>query len=414
MGLSPATNPVDHALRRWSACVVAALLCYSILTLWVRQRWAISFLQFGVFALGAAWSARMIVRPFALRGAVLLLPLGGVALWGFIQLALGRTVYRLETWEESLYWLTAFVLVALAVQVFQDQTVRGATLRALLYFGFAISILATVQLFTSEGKVFWIFPSGYTDMVIGPFVYHNDYAAFVELLLPLALFQALRGRDRATLYAAITAVLFASVIASASRAGAVLVTLEVLAVLVIALVRRMITARQLGRAMVKIAFLAFLFTAVVGWKLLWNRFQMPDPFIYRREMLASSLAMARERPWFGFGLGTFQTAYPAYALFDVGLLVNHAHNDWAEWLAEGGIPFLGMMLWLAGWSAGPAVRSVWGIGVLSVFLHAMVDYPTQRLGLAVWLWVMLAALAAWDARSKQRGRPGLDPEWVSL
>jgi hypothetical protein len=29
-----------------------------------------------------------------------------------------------------------------------------------------------------------------------------------------------------------------------------------------------------------------------------------------------------------------------YARFDVGKTVNHAHNDWAEWAVDGGIPFL--------------------------------------------------------------------------
>jgi O-antigen ligase len=113
--------------------------------------------------------------------------------------------------------------------------------------------------------------------------------------------------------------------------------------------------------------------------------------------------MARERPWLGFGLGTFEEAYPAYALFDIGLVVNHAHNDWAEWLAEGGIPFLLLMASLAAWAVVPAIRSIWGVGLLSVFLHALVDYPMQRLGLAAWIFVLLGALAAQE--SDRRSRP---------
>jgi len=45
-------------------------------------------------------------------------------------------------------------------------------------------------------------------------------------------------------------------------------------------------------------------------------------------MLQSTIAMAREKPWTGFGLGNFENVYPAYALFDDGAIVNHAHNDW--------------------------------------------------------------------------------------
>ena len=140
---------------------------------------------------------------------------------------------------------------------------------------------------------------------------------------------------------------------------------------------------------------------MVGWRVLLDRFQQPDPFVHRREMLLSSLAMAKERPWLGFGLGTFEKAYPAYATFDIGLTVNHAHNDWAEWLAEGGLPFLLMLASVAAWAVRPAIRSLWGIGLLSVFLHALVDYPMQRLGLAAWIFVMLGALAAQE-RERRR------------
>ena len=56
----------------------------------------------------------------------------------------------------------------------------------------------------------------------------------------------------------------------------------------------------------------------------------------------------------GFGLGTFETVYPHFALFDIGLIVNHAHNDWLEWAAEGGVPLALALLSLAVWAARPA------------------------------------------------------------
>ena len=43
--------------------------------------------------------------------------------------------------------------------------------------------------------------------------------------------------------------------------------------------------------------------------------------------------------WFGFGLGSWPWAYPRYAIIDPVLFANHAHNDWAEWAADGGLPF---------------------------------------------------------------------------
>jgi O-antigen ligase len=264
--------------------------------------------------------------------------------------------------------------------------------------------LAIVQYFTSGGKIFWLFPSGYPD-ALGPFVYRNNYAAFVELLLPLALLESLRDRRRMMPHAILTGTLYASVIASASRAGAVLATLEILVVLLLVLRQRLVSRRAAGLAVAALLLSAAVFTGVVGWSALVTRFSQPDPFVHRREMLKSSLAMARESPWLGFGLGTFEEVYPAYALFDIGLIVNHAHNDWAEWLAEGGAPFLLILASAAIWAVRPAFRSVWGLGLISVFLHALVDYPMQRLGLAAWVFVFLGALAAEEVERRRAFSP---------
>ena len=55
--------------------------------------------------------------------------------------------------------------------------------------------------------------------------------------------------------------------------------------------------------------------------------------------------------------------YPRYAGLDTGLTVNQAHNDWAQWAAEGGLPFLLVMILFAGLLCKPAFRSIYGLGV---------------------------------------------------
>ena len=147
-------------------------------------------------------------------------------------------------------------------------------------------------------------------------------------------------------------------------------------------------------SLLRLFALAGVFTAVVGWEVLWQRFQDPDPYRYRREMALSSVEMVRDRPWMGFGLGTFDSAYPAYASFDVGLTVNHAHNDWLEWAAEGGIPLFVLIAFIALWSARAAWRAPWAAGVMAVFLHSLVDYPLQKAAILAWLFVLLGAAEA--------------------
>jgi len=110
-------------------------------------------------------------------------------------------------------------------------------------------------------------------------------------------------------------------------------------------------------------------------------------------------AMIADRPWQGFGLGSFGAVYPEYALFDSGAVVEHAHNDWLEWAAEGGLPFAGAWAVLAAFVFSPAIRSVWGLGVVAVFLHALVDFPLARFGISAWTFVLIGALENTRGRS---------------
>ena len=106
--------------------------------------------------------------------------------------------------------------------------------------------------------------------------------------------------------------------------------------------------------------------------------------------------MIHSRPWIGFGLGTFRTVYPAFATVDFGAVAQHAHNDWAEWAADGGVPFSLLLLSIAIWNVRRTFRAVWGIGMVAVFVHAAVDFPLQRPVLELWLFALLGALAAED------------------
>jgi len=379
-------------MHRLSAVALAALLFFGVLTVWIPHRWPVHALQAGVFILCIPWAAVITLRARPPRGSLVLIPLGGAVLWGLLQLLFGWTVYRFETWNAVLTWTTHLAVFWLALQIFALPENRLWSRRALLYFGFALSVLSTVQYFTTPGRIFGIFAVDYAN--VGPFLNRDHYSTFVELILPLALFEALRERRRTLPHALMAGALFASVIAGASRAGSILVTLEILVVLFLGLSPRFAPAGRLGRAISWTALFAVVFVAVVGWEVLWRRFQDPDPYRGRRELLQSSIAMLRDRPWTGFGLGTWPTAYPSYALFDTGHFANHAHNDWAEWAAEGGLPFLLMLLAVAGWSARLAIRSPWGIGVVAALLHCLVDFPMQRLAISAILFTLLGALAA--------------------
>jgi O-antigen ligase len=384
------------ALARASTIALALLLCYGILTLWVPQRWALALYQAGAFLLAARWMIRFAARPFRLEGSLALAPLLGIVALALAQLASRSTIDPWQTWNAALEWSANAALFFSSLQSCAEPALRRRFLDGLLYFGLGLSVLSTVQMFTAGGAIFWIFPSGYSDLVLGPFVYKNQYAAFIEMVLPLALYRALRAKDRRALrYWGMAAIMVASVVAGASRAGSLLVLLEVVAVPLLAVRQGVISARRAGLALAQFVLLSVAATAIVGWGFLWERFQQAEPYAVRREILQSSVAMILDRPWTGFGLGTWSTAYPQYALYDDGLFANQAHNDWAQWAVEGGVPLFLLMLAFAALVARPASRSLWGVGLIAVLIHCLVDYPMQqRPALAGWFFAMAGALAA--------------------
>jgi len=171
--------------------------------------------------------------------------------------------------------------------------------------------------------------------------------------------------------------------------------LEVVVIPLIALSQRLISPRTAARVLLLSLSTLVVLGAVAGWEVIWKRLQEPHPYSLRQDFLLSSLEMVRERPLRGFGLGTWSEVYPGFARFDDGLFANQAHNDWAQWAAEGGIPFFLLMVGVAGMAIRPAFRSLWGLGLLSVFLHCCIDYPMQqRPALAAFFFAMLGILMA--------------------
>src|SRR5260370_1252900 len=113
------------------------------------------------------------------------------------------------------------------------------------------------------------------------------YAVFIEAVLPIALYLAVRRQRESLLYSGMAAIMYASVIASASRAGTVLTTAEVVLVPLLLWVLRRATGRNVAASLLRMGLLFAVFTAVVGWESVWSRFWAPDPLLVRRELTGS-------------------------------------------------------------------------------------------------------------------------------
>jgi O-antigen ligase len=397
------TTKAPPAHRRL-AVGLACLLAAALLTLWAPSRWALAAVQIGLCLFAGLWLAAMVRDATRVRLDALLVPLALAAAWGWLQLLAGQTVYRWATEQAALDWCFRLIAFFLALQLYREEALRRKLLAGLLWFGFAVSVTASLQRFTAPDRIFWWFDTGGIRGVMSPFVYYNQYAAFIETVLPLALAAALTERPRVWLHGTMAAVMIASVVASQSRAGAVLVALETLAVFALS-GRRIRAARShLVQAVAGTVLLALAFAAVLGWGPLWEKLRRADPWGERRLLTLSSIEMALDRPWLGCGLGTWPVAYPAYARFDDGLFDNQAHNDWAQWAAEGGLPFFLLMVAFAALLARRALASVWGLGLVAVLAHCLVDYHfQQRPAFGYYFFALAGVLAA----ERREGRNGL-------
>lgn len=319
-------------------------------------------------------------------------PILGIGLWGFIQLAAGATVYRWATVNASLQNLALAATALAAFLMLRRPQGHAAFLRGVAWAGLAVSIVGVLAYWTSPGKILWIYPSVYPDNW-GPFPSRNNFAQFLELCFPVALYETMHN-GRSWIASIPPAVILGAGLASASRAGALLMVAEAIAV--VSMMRADPVRGKPGRLRAPVLVFAggaVAFAALAGAGTLVHRLAEPDPLQVRREIFRSAAAMIAQRPWFGYGLGTFATVYPEFAEFDSGASVEHAHNDWLEWTAEGGIGYAAMWVSIAVWAVRPALRSIWGIGILAVFLHALVDYPFARLGVSGWAFLLIGAVA---------------------
>jgi O-antigen ligase len=368
-------------------CLVLALFL-ATLTLWVPSYWPVAAFEIAVFLLAGVAIVRA-SQPEMNTGFPLII-LSAIVLWGCLQLLTGTSINRFETQRATLQWMTWAAVYYLGVSTLKEESQGGLIRIAIVWFGLAIAVEAILQAYLSPGKVFGIFDTGYPHFVMGPIIYHTHFAVFVETLLPIALFLAFESYT----YLGIAAVLLAALVVSASRGGLIIASGEVLVVLFLAYRQRPEARRRIIRIALALAGVTAILTLIVGFATASERFYSEALAAGRLQFAISTLHMIAVHPWIGWGLGCWPNVYPAFATFDPGVIVNQAHSDWLQWTAEGGLPVGLAMLSVAVWAIKPALRSIWGIGILAVLLHAAFDYPFSRPAVGAWPILILSMAAA--------------------
>jgi hypothetical protein len=373
------------------ALTLVASLFLATLTLWIPAYLPVALFEISVFLIAGITIA---LRKMPAAGTYFpLFALGFIVLWGALQLLTGRTINRFATERATLQWMTWAAFYYAGVSTLQEQSLARFVRTAIIWFGSAVAVEAILQAYLSPGAVFGLFPTGYQEFVMGPIVYHTHFAAFVETILPLALLRTLSEARIAYTYMAISALLLTAVVVSASRGGMIIACAEVLVVLVLSHLRKSSGGRRVGFVALALIGVTALLTMIVGFETASQRFSSAALTAGRIQFVISTLHMIAGRPMVGWGLGCWPAVYPAFATFDPGAIVNQAHCDWLQWTAEGGLPVGLAMLSVAVWALRPAIRSIWGIGVIAVLIHAAFDYPFSRPAVGAWPILILSMAA---------------------
>jgi len=387
-----------YHFRKLSAVALFSLVGFAVLAFGAVDTWALTTFELGIFLLAAVWVVRTGLGSLELAWSPLYLPWGLAVLWTAAQYVLGLSAGRYRTQAEALKWLALWLLLVMSTHVFADHAIRKRFNTGLVWFGFALCVFGLVQHFTSSHQIYWFVPVP-AGKIFGPLVNGNHFTALMELIVPAALLLALRSSEQRLIYAVVSNLILAAVVVCASRAGTILVALETIIVLVAtAFAGGRSQARSRGkRLLLPVAGLglaAVIFFYVAGAEKMADAFREEQPYALRWMVVQDTWRLFSDRPWTGYGAGTFEAVYPSAARMDMGYIWSHAHNDPLQFLMEWGIfgaVLVGWTMWLLLRVRWP--RQIW-LGrimpLLAVLVHSWFDFPLQIPAImAAWL-VMLA------------------------
>jgi O-antigen ligase/polysaccharide polymerase Wzy-like membrane protein len=366
---TPTADMYDVSARRLSAvsasrCAslhrvlvfgLCGLLSFGPLAFGATEAWSIAVLETGAAALMAIWVLKQLVlQRVKLRANVLFAPMALLAAVVVFQLATGLTAYREITLSRALLMLAFATIIFLVVHTLRSDRDLKFFARWFSVYGFLLALFAIIQGFTDKsGRLYWMRTPRSVGWTYGPYVDHSHYAGLMAMLIPLPLVMAVLGVEhgaKRTLLWMAAGTMIASMFLSQSRGGVLALFIE-LGVLATIAVRRT-TARRYHRRAFAIIAAAILFLLFVGWlggEAVLQRFSMPHQSELavpgRTQILRDSLRMIVHKPLTGWGLGTYPLIFPQYRTFYTSLFVNHAHNDYVEFISETGVLGAAAIVW---------------------------------------------------------------------
>ena len=309
---------------------------------------------------------------------------------------LGGSVLAVMSDAKLAIWLIA---ACWAWQAAREDSRKVITyLKILVWVGVFEACLGFVQLLEAPG---WIF--GYKNAVsavTGTFINRNHFAGVLEMLIPasigLGFVAFMRRGSIAGMYLYILSAVFSgmALALSLSRAGLFSFLLSVVFLSILLLLRRShrTVVLGLGFALLGLFFAGILWIGIDGIVNRYARILGPDAAVeYGRLMVfRGTTEMIRRFPQ-GVGIGKFESAFRPFQTASLGILFDHAHNDYLETTAEWGvavaIPFwiviIGLFVSHVRLLMTAKVVETQGIllactgGCFAILVHSLADFNLQ-------------------------------------
>jgi O-antigen ligase len=376
------------------------LLLLGPLAFGATEPWSQFVLEFAAACLLVLWAMREAWSTvFTIRWAPALTPMLVFGLMVGGQLVFHQTTSVERTFSSALLFAAYFVLCFLLVQSVERPKQLETAAYVISVYGVALAIFALIQDFTSNGKLYWLRKPYYEGWIYGPYVNHNHYAGLMEMMTPIPLVVALspgcsaKSRWLAGIAASTMAT---SILFSQSRGGMIGFTCELL-------LTALLLLRHTGRRKMLLTLAMFLCATLLlaiwlGSPQTLGRLETLHSQAHaeisdgmRLKIDRDALEMFAHRPFFGWGLGSFTDLYPQFRSFYTNLLIDHAHNDYLEFLVETGLAGALIALWFLvtvfrfAWEKPPETkwqnlglaRIATLVGITGILIHGLVDFNLQ-------------------------------------
>ena len=321
---------------------ICLLIAFSVLAFGTVEIWSESILEVGAAAL-LVWWAILIWRNRELdtHWSPVYWPLLAFLGIATLQLAFGATAYPFLTRVALLKISACSLLFFLIGQAFHNPRHLRFLAWFLMCLAFGVAVFGIAQNFTSHYVLYWYRPLTNGGNPFGPYVNRNDFAGLMELLatigLSLVLFRGVRT-EQMPFVGTLTVVPVIALLLTGSRGGIVSFAFELGVLALIVYVVRSKKSQIVPFAIVLLA--ALLAVGWLGTNRILDRFSShADELTTNRRvtMLKGTWHVFLAHPLMGCGLGTLVAVYPRYEPYYDGKIVDHAHNDYVEALAETGI-----------------------------------------------------------------------------